>query len=105
MAVKVLITREFKADKLDDAYKLLMELRSMATLRNGYLSGQTIISAENPNKLVVISTWTSLNRWERWHQDPRRKDFAKKLEPFLTAPESVEAFLVGEKIPEWVDMA
>ncbi|MFH1115655.1 MAG: antibiotic biosynthesis monooxygenase [Pseudomonadota bacterium] len=106
MAVKVLITREFEKDKLDQAYKLLMELRSMATLRNGYLSGETIISADNPNKLVVISTWVTQKRWENWHADQRRKDFVKRLEDeFLAAPEHVEVFFVGEKIPEWVDMA
>ncbi len=106
MAVKVLITREFRKDKFDQAYKLLMELRSMATLRNGYLSGETIISADNPNKLVVISTWVSQKRWEDWHGNAKRKDFVQKLEDeYLVAPEHVEVFLVGEKIPEWVDMA
>lgn len=105
MAVKVLIAREFKEDKVEEAYKLLMELRSMATLQNGYLSGQTIVSTKNPRKLVVISTWVSQKRWEQWCQDQRRKDFIKKLEPFLTAPEQVEVFLVGEKHSEWVDMA
>lgn len=106
MAVKVLLTREFKKDKLDQAYKLLMELRSLATLRNGYLSGETIISSENPNKLVVISTWVSQKRWEEWHNNQKRKDFVKKLEEeHLQRPEQVEVFFVGEKIPEWVDMA
>ena len=105
MAVKVLITRQFKHRKFNDAYKLLMELRSMATLRSGYLSGETIINAKNPDKTVVISTWISEKRWEEWHNDPKRKDFAKKLEEFLVSPEEVEVYLVGEKIPEWVDMA
>jgi len=106
MAVKVLITREFKKDKFDQAYKLLMELRSMATLRSGYLSGETIISADNPNKLVVISTWVSQKRWEDWHGNAKRDEFVKKLEDdYLVGPEHVEVFLVGEKIPEWVDMA
>ena len=101
-----MITREFKKDKFDQAYKLLMELRSMATLRSGYLSGETIISAENPNKLVVISTWVSQKRWEDWHGNEKRKNFIKKLETeYLIAPEHAEVFLVGEKIPEWVDMA
>ncbi|MDQ7783734.1 MAG: antibiotic biosynthesis monooxygenase [Desulfomonilaceae bacterium] len=106
MAIKVLITREFRKDKLNEAYKLLMKLRSMATLRKGYLSGETIISADNPNKLVVISTWVSQKRWEDWHGNEKRKNFVKKLEDeYLAAPEHVEVYLVGEKIPEWVDMA
>jgi quinol monooxygenase YgiN len=105
MAVRVLITRQFKPGKVDQAYKLLMELRSKATLRNGYLSGETIISAQNPNKIVVISTWVSQNRWEDWYENTKRKEFLKRFEELLEAPEEMEVFLVGQKVPEWVDMA
>jgi heme oxygenase (mycobilin-producing) len=105
MAVKVLITRQFQDDKIKEAFKLLMELRSLATLQIGYVSGQTLISADDPNKLVVISTWISRNRWEKWQANRKRKDALKKMQSLLKSPEDVEVFLVGEKIPEWVDMA
>jgi len=105
MAVKVLITRELNPGKREEAYKLLMELRSMATMRLGYLSGETIVGADNPNKLVVISTWASRKRWEEWKEEQTRKEFSQKLEQYLTVPEHVEVFHSGEKIPEWVDMA
>ena len=87
------------------SYQLLMELRSLATLQTGYVSGQTLLSASNPHKLTVISTWISQKRWEEWHESAKRKEFSKQLEPLLEAPEEVEVFMVGEKTPEWVDMA
>jgi quinol monooxygenase YgiN len=105
MAVKVFITRRFKEGKFAAAYKLLMELRSMATLQNGYLSGVTLISSEEQDKLLVISTWTSEKRWQDWRENKKRKDFARKLEAYLESPEEVEIYLAGEKHPEWVDMA
>jgi len=105
MAIKVLITRRFKDDKIKEAFKLLMELRSLATLQTGYVSGQTLISADDPNKLVVISTWISRNRWEEWQANVKRHDAMKKMQSLLKSPENVEVFLAGEKIPEWVDMA
>jgi quinol monooxygenase YgiN len=105
MAVKVLITRQFKPDTLKDAYKFLMELRSLATLQTGYVSGETMVSADNPHKLVVLSTWISRGRWEEWQADPQRVQCSARIEPLLQSPESTEVFLVGEKIPEWVDMA
>jgi heme-degrading monooxygenase HmoA len=105
MAVKVFIARRFKEGKFNEAYKLLMELRSMATLRTGYQSGVTLISSEDHNKLLVISTWTSEKRWQDWRENKKRKDFTKKLEAFLESPEEVEIYLAGEKHPEWVDMA
>lgn len=105
MAVKVLITRRLKEGKFQEAYKLLMELRSLATVRAGYVSGETLISAEDPNKLVVISTWVSQKRWEDWQANHKRKEFSRKLDECLESPETSEVYLVGEKIPEWVDMA
>ena len=105
MAVKVLLTMKFKQDKFDEAYKLLMELRSLATLRMGYMSGETLISATEPNKILVISTWVSRKRWDEWQSSRKRKEFSKKLAPLLEGPEEVDVYLVGEKIPEWIDMA
>ncbi|MBI4965805.1 MAG: sugar biosynthesis protein [Desulfomonile tiedjei] len=105
MAVKVLIKRRFKGDKIKQAYKLLMELRSLATLQTGYVSGETLIGADDPNTLVVISTWISANRWQEWQANQKRKDAVQKLESLLDAPEEAEVFLTGERIPEWVDMA
>jgi quinol monooxygenase YgiN len=105
MAIKVLITRRFKPDQLSKASRLLMELRSLATLQKGYMSGQTLVSAKKPNKLTVVSTWISQKRWEEWQQSSERKEFSKKIEPLLETPEETEVFLIGEKGPEWVDMA
>lgn len=105
MAVKVLIKRRFKHDKIKEAYKLLMELRSLATLQTGYVSGETLIGADDPNKMVVVSTWISANRWQEWLDNPKRKNAAQKMDRLLDSPEEAEVFLAGERIPEWVDMA
>jgi heme oxygenase (mycobilin-producing) len=105
MAVKVLITRQFTEGKQKQAYKTIMELRSLATLQQGYMSGETLIGADDPNKVVVISSWISRKRWEDWQSNPKRKEVAKSMEALLESPERVECFLVGEKVPEWVDMA
>lgn len=105
MAVKVLITRKFKAENLSQAHKFLMELRSLATLQYGYMSGETLISADEPRKVVVISTWVSRKRWEEWQANEKRRNFTKELGKVLERPETTEIFLVGEKVPEWIDMA
>lgn len=105
MAIKVVISREFKPETIKNAYQLLMELRSLATLQVGYVSGETMVSADTPNKLVVISSWTTRNRWDDWHNNAKRLEYAAKLANLLQAPETTEVFFVGDKIPEWVDMA
>jgi quinol monooxygenase YgiN len=105
MPVKVLISRTFKEAHIKEAYKLLMELRALVTVRPGYMSGETLFAADNPYKLLVISTWINRKRWREWRTNEKRKEYTKKLEPLLEAPEQYEVFLVGEKEPEWIDMA
>lgn len=95
MAVKVFITRQFKQDGVDRAHQILKEIRSVVTLRPGYISGQTLISADIPNKTVVVSTWAGPNRWDEWKNDPKRKEFSEKLKPLLESPEQIEVFLTG----------
>ncbi len=97
MAVKVLITRQFKKDKVDQAFQLLMELRSTVTLQPGYIFGQTLVSADHPAKVLVIGTWTARKRWDDWKNNDKRKDFSKRLEPLLEGPEVVEIYLSGEE--------
>jgi len=105
MAIKVVVTRIFKEGTIEEAYRLLMELRAATTLLPGFVSGQTLVSADNPNKLLAISTWAGKKKWEFWRSTEKRKEFSKKLAVLLQAPEQSEVFYVGEKKPEWVDMA
>ena len=100
MAVKVLITRHFKEDKLNEAHALLMQLRSLATVQPGYISGQTLISTQEPNKLVVVSTWAGPGAWKQWEVNEKRRGFTKNMEAYLQAPESTEVFLAGIQADE-----
>jgi quinol monooxygenase YgiN len=95
MAIKVLITREFKPERINEAYQLLMQLRSAVTLQGGYISGQTLISADSPTRIVVVSTWASRKRWEAWKASEERNRFMGKLDSFMAGPEKVEVFLTG----------
>lgn len=95
MAVKVLITRKFKPDKVDQAQKLLMEARSKATLQPGYISGQTLMCADDPHKLVVVSTWANRKGWDAWQSSDERAAMTKKMEELLEGPEEWEVYYAG----------
>jgi heme-degrading monooxygenase HmoA len=105
MSVKVLINRVFKNGAIRDANKLLMESRSRATLQSGFISGETLISAGDPNQFLVISTWTSKKRWDDWYESSERKNLSLKLDDYLQTAEEVQVFLSGERAAQWVDMA
>lgn len=104
MAISVLITRRFKEDHFQKAYKPLMELRAVVTLRRGYVSGETLVAAEDKRKVLVVSHWSSRERWEEWRVDPRRQEFIGRLEELLESPEQVEIFLTAADLPVWAEI-
>jgi heme oxygenase (mycobilin-producing) len=105
MAIKVLTVRKFKKGTVEEAHNLLKQLRSVGTLRPGFVSGQTLVSAEDPHRLLVISTWTDVRGWEAWRASQKRKEISEKIAELLEKPEYVEIFHVERKETEGVDMA
>jgi quinol monooxygenase YgiN len=105
MSIKVVATRRFKKDRISDAYRIVMEIRSMAVLQHGHISSETLISEDDPGKVVFVSNWQTRKDWEAWYKDPRRAALMKRMEDCLVSPELVEVFHIGEKAPEWVHMA
>lgn len=105
MAIKVLTVRNFKKGTIEEAYQLLKQLRAAGTFRPGFVSGQTLVSAEDPHRLLVISTWTDAKGWEAWRASQKRKEISAKIAELLETPEHVEIFQVERKETEGVDMA
>ena len=97
MAINVLITRRFRPEYLHEALSHIAQLRALATVQEGYLSGKSLVSREDPHKVIVISSWASGADWERWHVSDIRRDYYKKLRLTLAEPEVVEVFDVGRK--------
>ena len=57
MAVKILIQRKIKPAKENELGEAIRELRSKAIHAQGYISGETLRSIEDPSLHLVISTW------------------------------------------------
>jgi len=97
MLVKVLITRRIKQGSEVDVLVTLSSLRARAMDQPGYISGETLVGHEDPRKLIVISTWDSLEHWLQWKDDPSRTQVEALLDPHLLEPTSYEVFLPGAR--------
>jgi len=58
--LKVLIRRKFKPGKEQEVRVLLNQMRSDAMNVEGYISAETYFGHDNPNQMLVISTWQLL---------------------------------------------
>ena len=95
MLVKVFIKRCFKKDRNAEIVSLLNEFRSGAMDQEGYVSGETLVAADDPQKLMVIGTWQNMDNWISWKENARRKNFEKMLEIYQEGPTEYEVFYLG----------
>lgn len=80
MIVRVFIKRQIEAENEKVVYGLLRELRADAMQQQGYISGETLIRADDPQKIIVISTWHSMDDWNRWKESEQRRKIDEILE-------------------------
>ncbi|MBW1803945.1 MAG: sugar biosynthesis protein [Deltaproteobacteria bacterium] len=97
MTVIVLIKRHFKHEFIHDAHFYNVELRALATVQTGYISGTTMVRVDNQHKMLILSTWESKEVWDTWYSSDLRKDYYKKLRVALEAPEEIEIYSIGAK--------
>jgi heme-degrading monooxygenase HmoA len=72
MAVKILIKRYIGQEVAPVVRPLIVELRAHAMKHHGYISGETLKCIDRPGEYLVISTWDSLDDWEKWLNSQER---------------------------------
>jgi len=85
MTVKILIKRTVPNDKEKELMPLLKELRNLGVNQPGYISGETLKNIENPNELLVISTWQSAAEWNNWVRNDQRREIQDQIDFLLQA--------------------
>ncbi len=96
MLVKVIIKREVRKGKEKRFFSLLGNLRMNALHQKGYISGETLICAENTNKVVVISKWESLEDWSIWKTDIKRAEIDARLSEIQDNPTIYEPYVFSK---------
>lgn len=95
MAVKVILERRVVVGQERRALELLRTIRARCLEEPGYISGETLRDSDDPQTIVVISTWFGLMDWRRWYASEERKRFESELRACLTDPEKVRVLLEG----------
>jgi heme-degrading monooxygenase HmoA len=95
MAVKVLIKRKIKSNKLNEASRLLIKARYAAMDQQGYISSETLTDCDDPNNVVVISMWQKIENWNQWKKSDLRSETETGFEALLDGPTKYEAYNLG----------
>jgi len=83
MTVKIVIKRKVPGDREKELLPLIKELRIATTQQAGYISGETLRRIDKPGETVVISTWETVEDWNRWVNTPKRSVLQAKIDTLL----------------------
>jgi heme-degrading monooxygenase HmoA len=93
MAVKILIKRKMPKNFTDPRFNALVrQLRALAIVRQGYISGETLKGIDHPQDYLVISTWQSKDAWNAWRTSPERAAIQEQIDALLAVPTEYEMY-------------
>lgn len=92
MSVKVLIKRKVTKSKVKELKPLLVQLRSLASQQQGYISGETLKRVDNPGTYLVISRWRSMDDWSKWLISEDRMEIQDKVDLLLGGKTDFEIY-------------
>lgn len=95
MLAKILIERQFNSGNEKEILSLLNQLRSIAMNQPGYVSGLTMKAPDDPDKMMVISTWQNLDSWHSWKENTERKNLEAMLDIYQEKPTEYREYVVG----------
>jgi heme-degrading monooxygenase HmoA len=84
MAVSIIIKRTFTDEAM--AVKLapfIVQLRSRATVQPGFLTDQTFSCLDCDGEYMIISTWNTLEDWNKWMNSEERMAIQKQIDKLL----------------------
>ena len=95
MVIKVIIKRRIAQGKSKKVFALLNQFRSLAMEQAGYISGETLINYDDPQEILVIGVWHSIQNWLDWKTSKERTANEKWLERYLDGSTQYKTYVLG----------
>ncbi len=84
MTVSIIIKRVLQNEKMvKELAPLIIQLRSRAMLQPGFITSQTFSCLDCQGEYMVISTWNSLEDWNKWMHSKERMAIQQQVDELL----------------------
>jgi quinol monooxygenase YgiN len=80
MSVKIIILRKVPQGTEKEIKPLVMRLRAMCMQNEGYIGGETLINADDPTEILVISSWKDIGEWNCWLASEERAKIQNQID-------------------------
>jgi heme-degrading monooxygenase HmoA len=88
----ITVSIERRVTSVPQILSVLRQLRTEAMLSKGYVTGFTLVGAEDRSLVTVLLTWETLKDWQEWEASEVRAKLYKQIEPFLVEEPKVEVY-------------
>lgn len=93
MLVTIIIKREIHEGLEKEFFFHFKKLRGEAMKQKGYISGETLLCAENTHKVTVLSKWESLEDWNNWKTSAKRLEIEATLGILQSKPAEYDQYV------------
>lgn len=83
MSVKIFIYRSIAKEQEPIVRPFLKQLRQYALETKGYISGESLISGDNLEEHLIISSWESLDNWESFLEKEEANNIRYQIDQIL----------------------
>lgn len=84
MAVSIIIRRTVKDETMAAKLApLIVQLRSRVTVQPGFLTDQTFSCLDCDGEYMIISSWNTLEDWNKWMHSEERMAIQRKIDELL----------------------
>jgi heme-degrading monooxygenase HmoA len=84
MAVSIIIKRLVKDQAMAaQLAPFIVQLRSLATVQPGFLTDQTFSCLDCEGEYLIMSTWHTLEDWNKWMHSQERQAIQRKIDELL----------------------
>ena len=93
--VKIIILRKVAVELERELRPLLLQIRGLAMEQPGYVSGETLMNADNPEEYMVISSWSSIENWNAWLASREREEIQNRIDVLLGSETKYKVYYNG----------
>lgn len=87
--IRVIIERHI-AQTLETTYEMVAKTTlQKAVSAPGFISGESLKNASDPNHRMILSNWMNVQDWHRWFASEERKEMMNVLNPILETEEKI----------------
>jgi quinol monooxygenase YgiN len=97
--IEVHLNLQASPGRRDELLAMLDRLELAAAADDAYLLDVEVdVSVDDPEKVLVVSAWPSLEHYERWQHDRGWAFVVEPLTPLLAAEPEVHAYRLADSI-------